>query len=67
MVQPDITDTDILFLNLDLGETLTGIEHSALARAALFIDELGVSPLVVTFQYRPELQRNVANLLRALP
>ncbi|WNL38395.1 glycosyltransferase [Halomonas sp. PAMB 3232] len=63
MAQPALHDTDILFLNLDMGKTLTGIEHSALARASLFIDELGVHPLIVTFQYRPELQRNVAALL----
>ncbi|WP_252106261.1 MULTISPECIES: glycosyltransferase [unclassified Halomonas] len=63
MAQPLLDDTDILFLNLDMGTMLTGIEHSALARASLFIDELGVHPLIVTFQYRPELQRNVTALL----
>lgn len=58
-----VTGTDVIFLNQDIGKNLTGIEHSALGRASLFIEELGINPLIVTFQYRPELQRHVAQLL----
>lgn len=52
-----------LFLNQDIGENLTGIEHSALGRASLFIEELGINPLIVTVGYRPYLQHNVAKVL----
>ncbi|MGP5565654.1 glycosyltransferase [Vreelandella alkaliphila] len=59
----NITEVTALFLNQDIGERLTGIEHSALGRASLFIDELGINPVIVTFQYRPYLQHNVQQIL----
>lgn len=52
-----------LFLNQDIGGSLTGIEHSSLGRASLFIEELGINPVIVTFQYRPYLQYNVQQIL----
>jgi glycosyltransferase involved in cell wall biosynthesis len=53
----------VIFLNLDIGERLTGIEQSALTRASLFITELALYPLVVTLRYRPYLQHHVKNVL----
>lgn len=58
-----VEEITALFLNQDIGENLTGIEHSSLGRASLFIEEIGINPVIVTFQYRPYLQYNVQRLL----
>jgi hypothetical protein len=52
----DTSSLSVLFLNVDLGEHLTGIEHASLTRAKLFHRELGITPLIVTYKYQPFLQ-----------
>ena len=45
----------ILFLNRDIGDLLTGIEHSALQRAHLFKQRLHQEPIIITNRFRPQL------------
>lgn len=45
----------IFFLNRDIGDLLTGIEHSALQRAHLFKRKLHKEPIIITNRFRPQL------------
>lgn len=55
----------ILFLNQDFGDHLTGIEHAAIQRALLFKTDLHIDPIIISLQYRPFLQDNVCRHLQA--
>jgi glycosyltransferase involved in cell wall biosynthesis len=55
----------VFFLNQDMGDYLTGIEHSAITRALLFNQDLGIKPTIVTSQYRPFLSDNIEQHLKA--
>jgi poly(glycerol-phosphate) alpha-glucosyltransferase len=55
----------IYFLNLDIGKSLTGVEASALARAKMMHEQLGLDPVFVTSYYKPELYNNVKLALDA--
>lgn len=46
-------DKSIIFVNYDFGVTLTGIEHSALKRAKLFIENLDLKPTIISLKNRP--------------
>lgn len=52
-----------LFLNLDIGNTLTGIETSAILRSKLFIEYLNINPTLITIRYNPNLQGNILSLI----
>ena len=45
-----------VFLNLNIGDTLTGIEVSAVQRSKLFIEYLNINPILLTVRYNPFLQ-----------
>lgn len=49
------------FLNINIGKSLTGIEHSALARLRLF-KEIDLNPIIITTAYNPQLSLNISNL-----
>lgn len=49
----------IYMLNLNIGESLTGIESSAMSRAEMMRLHLGVEPVIVTSYWNPDLQKNI--------
>lgn len=57
-IEPVRKSLPALFLNLDLAEQLTGIEHASITRALLFEHELKIDPVLVTYKYQPFLQYN---------
>lgn len=51
----DQEKTKFYFLNIDFGESRTGIENASLLRANLFYNHLNINPTMVTTQYNPRL------------
>jgi len=57
-----MNETNIYFLNLDLGIKHTGIESSAALRSSLFINQLNHIPTIITYHYRSQLISEVNEL-----
>lgn len=57
-----MNETNIYFLNLDLGIKHTGIESSAALRSSLFINQLNYIPTIITYHYRSQLTSEVNEL-----
>lgn len=55
----------VFFLNLDVRIELTGVEVSAMARAKVFYEHLGMESIYVCTRYNPWLHDNVAVVLQA--
>lgn len=53
-----------IFLNLDFGKNLTGIEFSALSRYKLFVEYLNIKPIIITSKYNPYMYKNIDNLIK---
>ncbi len=55
---------NVYFLNLDIRQSLAGVEMSALARSKIFSDEIGIAPTFVTSVYNWSLHKNKVRLQR---
>lgn len=53
----------VYFLNIDLGIKHTGVESSALLRSMLFINQLNLVPVFITYKYRSQLMTEVQELI----
>lgn len=61
------------FLNVDMGLQRTGVENASLLRAALFVQELQITPTILTSKYNPQLRfaetrlRSAGHLAKGVP
>ena len=53
-----------VFLNLNFGKKMTGIEFSSFQRAKLFIEYLNINPLMISAKYNPQMHLNISQLKR---